>query len=180
MKKFMTRFMFLTALLGVGTALPATAQDAPYTPFMLSFAAPLEVPFRDFNVGGLRLNIIYGECHDFDGLDLGFVGRATGHGNGLQSCAINIVDGDGMGLQANWLVGFVKGEYDGFQVGAVNYAEKAHALQIGVLFNGADFIQGCQIGLINVARTMIGVQIGLVNVIQDNDVPFLPIVNCSF
>ena len=172
---------FLAAAMSVKGAPVAPAQDGgSYTPFMLSFASPLEVPFRDFDVGGLRLSIIYGECRNFDGLDLGLASRATGHGNGLQSCAINIIDGDGVGLQANWLVGFVKGEYDGFQVGLVNYAQKAQALQIGALFNGADYMQGVQIGLINVARTMVGVQIGLVNVIQDNDVPFLPIVNCSF
>jgi len=172
---------FLALFIGVCGASVASAQDGGnYTPFMLSFASPLEVPFRDFDVGGLRLSIIYGECRDFDGLDLGLAGRATGHGNGLQSCAINIIDGDGVGLQANWLVGFVKGEYDGLQVGGVNYAVKAQGLQIGLLFNGADYMQGVQIGLINVARTMIGVQIGLVNVIQGNDAPFLPIVNCAF
>ena len=173
---------FLAAVLGICGASVASAQEGGggYTPFMLSFTSPLEVPFRDFDVGGLRLSIIYGECHDFDGLDLGLASRATGHANGLQSSAINIVDGDGIGLQANWLVGFVKGEYDGFQVGGVNYAQKMQGLQIGLLYNGADYIQGVQIGLINVTRTMIGVQIGLVNVIQSNDAPFLPIVNCAF
>ncbi len=173
--------LFLAASVGVGGVPAASAQgEESYTPFMLSFASPLEVPFRDFDVGGLRVNIIYGECHNFDGLDLGLAGRATGHGNGLQSNAINIIDGDGVGLQGNWLVGFVKGEYDGFQVGGVNYAERMQGLQIGVLYNGADYMQGVQIGLINVSRTMIGVQIGVVNVVQDNDVPFLPIVNCAF
>jgi hypothetical protein len=66
----------------------------------------------------------------------------------------------------------------------VNYAvansqSKAQALQIG-FFNGSDYIKGMQIGVINTTRTMIGLQIGLVNVIQDNDVPFLPIINCYF
>jgi len=157
----------------------ASAQDA-YTPVMLSFASPIEVPFRDSDVGGLRVSVIYGECHDFDGLDLGLANRATGHANGLQSSAINIVDGDGIGLQGNWLVGFVKGEYDGFQVGGVNYAVQMQGLQIGLLYNGAEYMQGVQIGLINFSRTMIGVQIGLVNVVQDNDAPFLPIFNCAF
>lgn len=174
--------LFLLALvLGAGMTSVVSAQsDDPYTPFMLSFTSPLEVPFRDFDVGGLRLNIIYGECNDFDGLDLGLAGRATGHGNGLQANAINIIDGDGVGLQGNWLVGFVKGEYDGLQVGTVNYAKTIQGLQIGALYNGADYMQGVQIGLINMSRTMIGVQIGLVNVIQDNDAPFLPIINCEF
>ncbi len=170
----------LYAFLCVGAVSSASAQDGrSYTPFMLSFVTPLQGPPRDFDVGGLRISGIYGECRDFDGLDLGFVGRATGHGNGLQSCAVNLVDGDGVGLQANWLVGFVKGEYAGFQVGTVNYAAKAQALQIG-FYNGSEYIQGLQIGVINITRQMIGMQIGLVNVVQDNDVPFLPIINCSF
>ncbi|MEI7900277.1 MAG: hypothetical protein WCK89_08485 [bacterium] len=180
MKKPVKRLLFSVALLGVVMAWPAVAQERAYTPFMLSFVTPLQVPFRDFDVGGLRVSAIYGECRDFDGLDLGFVGRATGHANGLQSCAVNIVDGDGLGLQANWIVGFVKGEYKGFQVGGVNYAAKMQGCQIGLLYNGAEHIEGCQIGLINITRTMIGVQIGLINVIQDNDVPFLPIINCYF
>ena len=182
MKKSVKPLVFLAVLVGVGMAWPAAAQeqDRAYTPLMLSFVTPFQVPFRDFDVGGLRISAIYGECHDFDGLDLGFVGRATGHANGLQSCAVNIVDGDGMGLQGNWIVGFVKGEYKGLQIGGVNYAEKMRGGQIGLLYNGADHVEGCQIGLINTTRTMIGVQIGLINVIQDNDVPFLPIINCYF
>ena len=181
MKKSVKHLMFSVVLLSVCMAWPVAAQDQgrAYTPLMLSFVTPMQVPFRDFDVGGLRVSVIYGECHDFDGLDLGFVGHATGHANGLQSCAVNIVDGDGLGLQANWLVGYVKGEYKGFQVGTVNYAEKAQAIQIG-FYNGAQHIEGCQIGVINTTRTMIGVQIGLINVIQDNDVPFLPIINMYF
>ena len=182
-----TQFLtcMFAAVLSAGAAFAAPEQAAgqaqvPYTPFMLSLTSPLEVPFGDFDVGGLRVSILYGECQDFDGLDLGFVGRAKGHANGLQSCAVNVVDGDGMGLQGNWIVGFVKGRYDGFQVGGVNYAKTMQGLQIGLLFNGADYMQGLQIGLINVSRTMIGVQIGLVNVVQENDAPFLPIINASF
>lgn len=178
--KALNAVLIFGALLSTSLMPAASAEEGrSYTPFMLSFVAPLEVPTRDFDVGGLRLSLIYGECRDFDGLDLGFVSRATGRGNGLQSCAVNIVDGDGLGLQANWLVGYVKGTYAGFQVGAVNYAAKAQAFQLG-FYNGAEHIEGLQIGVINTTRTMIGLQIGLINVIQDNDVPFLPVFNCYF
>jgi hypothetical protein len=155
--------------------------DRAYTPFMLSIVTPLQVPPRDFDVGGLRINAIYGECHDFDGLDLSaLVGRATGHANGFQASLLaNVVDGGGFGLQAG-AVNYVKGDYSGLQLGlCANYIEKAKALQIG-FYNGAEHIEGMQIGVINTTRTMIGLQIGLVNVIQDNDVPFLPIINCYF
>jgi len=179
----------MTALLTLGVVATATAQSAStartapaetaYTPFMLSFVTPLQVPPRDFDVGGLRISLVYGECHDFDGLDLAVVGRARGHGNGLQAAGLaNIVDGNGLGLQVA-PVNAVKGEYDGLQIGVANYAAQAQAFQIG-FYNGAQHIEGCQLGVINTTRTMIGIQIGLVNVIQDNDVPFMPIINCYF
>lgn len=164
---------------GTATIQKAETGKHPYSPFMLSLADPMQVPPHDFDIGGLRISILFGQCRNFDGLDLGLAGRATGHANGLQSCAVNVVDGDGMGLQANWLAGYVSGEYAGFQVGTVNYAEKAQALQIG-FYNGAGFIRGCQIGAINIAQEMIGLQIGVVNVIQNKDVPFIPIVNGYF
>ena len=156
----------------------------PYTPFMFSIVTPLQVPTSDFDVGGLRINAIYGECQDFDGLDISTVGRARGHGNGLQAALLaNIVDGEGLGMQVA-PVNYVSGSYAGLQIGVVNYGAanpqtSAQALQIGV-FNGSDFIKGCQIGVINIAREMIGFQIGVINVMQNKDVSFLPIINCYF
>ena len=176
--------IFLSAGLVTHVSAQSVAADHPYTPFMFSFVTPLQVPTSDFDVGGLRINAIYGECQDFDGFDISTVGRAKGHGNGVQAALLaNIVDGDGIGIQVA-PVNFVSGSYRGLQIGAVNYGaanaqSKANALQIGV-FNGSDFIKGCQIGVINIAREMIGIQIGVVNVIQNKDVPFLPIINCYF
>ncbi len=171
------------------TAATASAADVdttvyPYTPFMFSIVTPLQVPSSGFDVGGLRINAIYGACQNFDGFDISTVGHALGHGNGLQVALLaNIVDGDGLGLQVA-PVNYVSGSYDGLQVGAVNYGaakpqSTAQALQIGV-FNGSDFIKGCQIGVINIANEMIGLQIGVVNVIQNKEIPFLPIINCYF
>ena len=180
--------LFLGVVMSAGLARQASAQaaaaDHPYTPFMMSIVTPLQVPTSDFDVGGLRINWIYGECQDFDGFDISTVGRARGHGNGLQTALLaNIVDEEGFGLQVA-PVNYVTGSYAGLQIGAVNYAAaapqaKAQAFQIG-FFNGSDFIKGCQIGVINIAREMIGLQIGVVNVIQNKDVAFLPIINCYF
>ncbi len=171
----------LTALFIIGAATGSRAQNgSDYTPFMLSLATPLQVPPRTFDVGGLRINLIYGECRDFDGLDISTVGRATGYANGLQAALVaNVVDGSGVGLQIA-PVNYVGDEYVGLPIGVANYAKTVGGLQIGALFNKADYVEGVQIGLINVTRQMIGVQIGLINVIQDNDVKFLPIFNCSF
>jgi len=150
-----------------------------YTPFMLSFVSPLQVPPRDFDVGGLRLSIIYGECVNFDGIDIGLVGRAVGHGNGLFLNGLaTIIDGDSIGLQFG-LVNYVSGNFGGLQAGLINYSTAGQAFQFG-FYNGADHIEGFQCGVINMTRTMIGLQIGLINVIQNNDVPFMPIINCYF
>lgn len=184
MKKSLKYLLSCVALLSIGMAWPAAAQDTAaqdraYTPFMLSFVTPFQMPSRGFDVGGMRINLLYGECHDFDGLDISWVGRATGHGKGIQLAALaNTVDGGGFGMQIA-PVNYVKGQYVGLQIGVLNYAEKAKALQIG-FYNGAEHIDGCQIGVINNTHTMMGVQIGLVNLIRDNDMPFIPIVNCYF
>ena len=39
---------------------------------------------------------------------------------------------------------------------------------------------GLQIGVVNIARTIVGLQIGLVNVIREARVPVLPILNWEF
>lgn len=155
-------------------------QGSAYTPFQLSLVAPVQVPpSNDFDVGGLRLSLIYGECVNFDGLDIGFAARSQGHSNGWQINAISVVDGDGIGLQSGLLVNYVKGSYQGLQIACANYAEYGDIFQIGV-YNGGGEVEGCQLGVINFAREMSGVQIGLVNVIQNKDIPFLPIINAYF
>lgn len=67
----------------------------------------------------------------------------------------------------------------GLQVGVFNWVEDFDGWQIGVV-NTTDVFRGWQLGVINVTRKMYGVQIGVVNVIQDNDMPFFPIVNWYF
>ncbi len=146
---------------------------------MLSFVTPLQAPTRDWDVLGLRISLVYGECQNFKGLDVGTVGQTTGNSMGIQlALAANIVGRDGLGFQAA-PVNSVKGDFRGLQLGAANYAEQGRALQIGV-FNGSRDLRGLQVGLINVTDTLMGVQIGLVNVIRDNDVPFLPFLNAYF
>lgn len=169
----------LAALLGLGAGSAARAQEPPTTPFMLSFVTPLQAPSRDWNVLGLRVSLVYGECQNFRGLDLGTVGHAKGDSQGIQlALAANIVGKQALGFQAA-PANYVKGDFRGLQFGVANYAENGHALQIGI-FNGARDLRGLQVGLINVTDTMMGVQLGLVNVIRDNDVPFLPILNAYF
>jgi hypothetical protein len=67
----------------------------------------------------------------------------------------------------------------GLQAGGWNWVENCDGVQIGFI-NTADCVRGLQIGGINITRRMYGVQIGFVNVIEDNDIPFIPIINWYF
>ncbi|MCL1856767.1 MAG: hypothetical protein FWF84_03880 [Kiritimatiellaeota bacterium] len=68
----------------------------------------------------------------------------------------------------------------GWQIGVINMCDTVQGWQVGVLFNSARLMKGWQLGLINHAEQAVGVQLGLVNIIEDNDIPFLPIFNMSF
>lgn len=168
----------------VGSVTPVQ-QGEGNTPFMFSLATPLQVPPDTWDVNGLRLNILYGECQNFAGLDIsGLVGRTRGRADGiLLSLVANIVNGDGTSL-AIAPVNYMEGSYAGLQIGVANIASfrpncEAEAWQIGV-FNSANYIRGFQLGVINHAHDMIGIQLGLINVIESKDVSFLPIINGYF
>jgi len=166
-------------LAGLAQPPPAPSQERSQTPVLLSFVTPLQAPPRSWDVTGLRANLVYGESHDFVGLDIGAAGRSTGDSKGVHIALLaTVTEGDAIGLQVG-AANHVKGAFKGLQVGVSSYAASARGVQIG-LFNGAGHIAGMQLGLINVTRTMLGFQIGVVNVVRDNDFPFLPLINGYF
>ena len=181
--------------------LSATVQDgAGFSPFQLSLVTPVQLPPQDWDVGGLAINLLYGTSHNFRGLAIaGLANRTTGRTDGLLIAPVaNIVDGDSTSLQIS-LVNFTEFTFTGLQIGAVNVAAfeinaGAEALQIGVLYNFADslngaqiglinhagYVKGLQLGLMNFAGDMVGVQIGVINIIDSKDFPFVPILNARF
>jgi len=140
-----------------------SAEDIPMTPVMISLLTPAQAPSPDWDVKGLRIDLLYGRCQNLYGLDLGLVNHAVQKEIGL----------------AAGLVNYDEDQFTGLQIGGVNIGGRTAALQVGV-YNHADDMSGLQIGLINHTRLMRGLQIGLINVIENNDVPFLPIVNFFF
>ena len=122
---------------------------------------------------------------------------------GIQTAGFaNVAGGEtpSYGLQAAGLVNRA-GDFYGAQVGCLNAADYVAGLQVGVanmgfdrsgpkagdvhgvqvgVVNACNSGAGLQVGLWNNARTFAGVQIGLVNVIEDHDLPFMPIVNAGF
>jgi len=160
--------LVLASVLSLGITNGVMAQEnnsAGYTPFMLSIVDPLQLPPSDFDVGGLKISLLYGKCADFLGLDIGIVSHATGDAEGLHVVGLaNIIEGDSIGLHVSG-ANYVQGEFSG--------------LQIGIL-NNCSHVDGLQIGVINITDTAYGLQIGLINVIKDNDMPFFPIINGYF
>lgn len=151
---------------------------AGWTPFMFGLFTPAQIPARDYDVVGLRVNLLVGSCCNLDGFDIGVLGLVDNHAKGWQLNVVSATSGDGVGLQTggvNWL----DGRFNGVQFGIANWTGHGSCCQLGVL-NTARRMVGAQIGLVNVADGLQGMQFGLVNVIQKSDVTFLPFVNWYF
>jgi len=157
--------LMLAVLVIVFAAAPVSAQ-AETKPVQLSLFTPVQIFPEDYTISGIRLNLIYGRNATVTGLDLGLVNHTTaGISKGVQWGLVGVVDADFMGWQNN-TVNAVKGNFEGFQWGFVNYAHYAN---------------GFQLGFVNYAGSMKGLQIGLVNIIdQGGAFPVFPIVNWSF
>ena len=149
-----------------------------FAPAMLSFFSPFQIPGPDYDVGGLRINIFYGSCCNFDGLDVGLVGVTKNHANGWLFNLVSVAYGDGLGLHTGG-VNYMSGDFKGLQFGVANWIDSGDAFQVGV-YNGAYDVQGLQIGVINTANKMQGLQIGVVNIISNSDLSFFPVINGWF
>lgn len=86
--------------------------------------------------------------------------------------SLNIVTPVGLPWGFDW-------DVNGLQIGLWNDVPNFDGWQIG-LVNVTENFRGWQLGVVNCTHKMYGVQVGVVNVIQDNDVPFMPIINWYF
>ena len=143
---------------------PLMAQEK--RPVQVSLFTPIQIFPEGDAISGLRLNFLYGRSSVVTGLDLGLVNHTTsGVSKGWQWGLVGLVETDFVGFQDNG-VNIVKGSFEGFQWGVVNYAHSAN---------------GFQLGLVNYAVNLKGLQVGLVNIIkQGGQFPVFPIVNWSF
>ena len=135
-------------------------------PVMLSLLNPVQWPSSQSDVGGFRLSLLYGECDDFAGLDIGLVGRATGDFRGLAIGGANIVSDRIVGLQVG-LVNWNSNEDEssarrsiGVQYGFLNYADSFLGLQDGWINVSSGNVSGLQYGFLNCACDVTGAQCG--------------------
>ena len=174
-----------TAVIG-GTA--AAVQAPPvaaqyFTPFDLSFAAPLQMAPENWDVEGIRINLLYGCNHNVGILDVGLINETTDWQYGLQiGGLLNTVQGGMAGIQIAGLVNASVGQMSqGVQIGCFNMAGTMSGLQIGVFNHTFGSMIGWQIGAFNISdQPLHGTQIGLLNLNESGTVPFMPIINCGF
>lgn len=160
-KNASTAFLALSILILIVS--PVAAQEKP---IQLALFAPIQIVPEETPVKGVRLSLIYGRNTKVTGLDWGLISHTTsGLSKGAQFGLVGLADADFLGFQ-NSVVNITKGNFEGFQWGAVNYANHA---------------SGFQLGFVNYAVTMEGLQIGLVNIIKKGgQFPVFPFINWSF
>lgn len=188
-----------------------------WTPFQLTFYVPLQLFPTNWDVHGIRANLIMGGNKNVYGLDMGGIIQVTdGTGAGIQIAHMLSLTSTFSGLQLGF-VNIVEKKLTGMQIGFSNEAENMSGIQIsvmgngfifqptgedikgiqlsgfanvvansvkgvqiGILYNEAEEVNGIQIGLVNYARRMTGVQIGIVNIIKASRWPFVPLINLYF
>ncbi|MBB4036916.1 hypothetical protein GGR21_002830 [Dysgonomonas hofstadii] len=110
---------------------------------------------------GITIAGLYNRVEDSRGLQIAFFNKST-YMTGVQIGGFNHVDIEGSGLQ----IGF-----GNFSMDHSSHKVKFNGMQIAVLGNEADTLNGIQIGLYNSARHLRGLQIGLLNISNNNKFP---------
>jgi hypothetical protein len=148
--------------------------------FQLALIAPIQFRDESLSIRLLRLNLIYGRNVSVQGLDIGLINHCTGGTSlGLQYGLVGYIEGNFVGWQTN-AIDVVKGRFTGLQTGIFNQMGNGEAVQWGFV-NVASDVRGFQLGIINYTQRMYGLQIGILNVIrQKESLPVLPVINWSF
>jgi hypothetical protein len=179
MKRFFGAFALALGMVCLFGAETSLAQQEG-KPFQLALFNPLQIRDEHASITALRLNLIYGKNVSVSGLDVGIANHCTGGLSlGLQYGLVGFIEGDFMGWQDN-AISIVKGGFTGFQSGFFNHCGKGEGFQMGFV-NRATDMRGFQLALVNYTETMYGLQIGLVNIIRRKEtLPVFIIANWSF
>lgn len=181
------------------TTIPGVSELPPcggIAPLAISIVPPAQLPPLDWDVYGVRINVFVGHHRNVAFVDAGILGNIVdGNMTGIElagiynrigssdgaiqaACIMNYVKHDFCGVELG-LANRVGGDMQGLQAGAVNLTGDGAGIQLGII-NSAERFSGLQVGLVNYAYQLEGVQIGAFNVIEDSNIPFLPLINAAF
>lgn len=166
MKKLMTMVAVAFAVAAGTTGAKAEeARTWEWSPLGIGIAAPIQLPYVESDVYGLRLGGFFGRNADVVGLDVSLAGMESGTMIGLALAGFNWAGADAYGVQVGVVanvvrdnahglqIGLVNADFGeantGFEVGAFNYALAYRGLQFGVLTWNATVSAGFQAGVAN-------------------------------
>ena len=167
MKKSMIAAMIGLAI-GTGFTNAARAEEQRswnWSPLGIGIAAPIQLPFMETDVHGLRIGGLFGCNQDVCGLDAGLCEVSSGSFAGVGAAAFNWVGKNAYGLQVGALANVVALDAYGLEAGLVNVVHGGFTgLQLGLVNYDANFAGG-RFGLVNWSKTTsAGFDIGLVSV----------------
>ena len=198
MKKLMSVvFLALTAFAAVAEE-GRVERSWKWSPLGVGIAAPIQLPFTDTDIYGLRFGGLLGVNRNVYGIDAGLVEVSGGEFCGIQLGGLlnyNVtLEGVQLGGLLNWqtsnfagvqiggLANIVKEDGVGFSVGGLNLMNRFVGVELGGV-NLAEECVGLQLGIFNGANKLSGVQIGLLNLVCTDplfNIPVMPVVNASF
>lgn len=184
---------------------PGASALAAYSPLAVSVVTPIQFPFSDYNISGIRLSALWGTNRSMYGLDFGGVGNITnqrfvgsalsGFFNytkgptriiGFQLAGLtnyNLEKTNVYGVQASLAANYNKAASNiyGVQFALANFTTHTdvYGVQVG-LYNRANEVRGLQVGVVNVANNLHGLQIGLLNFHYTGMFYVAPIVNFGY
>ena len=161
-----TMMMAVALAISLGVSAQAEERSWVWSPVGIGIAAPIQLPYVDSDVYGLRLGGLFGYNHDVWGLDVGVAEVCSGGFRGLQVAGLSWVERDNVyGMQASALANVVNASTIALQVapvnvvwedalgaqfGLVNFTTEFRGLQCGGIINWNDLASyGLQVGLVN-------------------------------
>ena len=181
MKKMLSALALAAAVSSASAKDLYSSEEHPVTVAALALAAPIQLPPSNWDVRGVRFDLVYGDSHSVYGIDLGLVGHVgdafsgiqlggmvdwvEGDVYGLQLAGIaNVAGGAHKGVQLASAVNVCRGEFYGVQFGGVNHNGTFYGWQTGVFNYDKGISWGLQLGLANSSiNEWHGWSLGLVN-----------------
>ncbi len=176
---------------------PKDPDEIPASIIGVGFASPLQLPSPDWQIDGVRLDLIYGYNHGVNGLDLGLVGASASNSAGAQLNVLASVDnldftgaqlsgfgnavlGTATGAQLACLLNYNRAAFVGAQLACVNANGASTGLSLGLVNVTFGLSYGCQFGFYNCNRNEFhGWAIGAINYSERHDGLQLGVVNVA-
>lgn len=150
MKKLIMTMSIALAVAGICSNAKADDRAWSWSPLGVGIAAPVQLPFMNSDIYGIRLGGLFGANADVYGLDCGLFEKTDGMLAGIQGAAFTWTRGRVYGIQLGALANCVFEDEVALQAGLVN-------ADFGETSGGAVF------GLVNYAISYYGLQVGGLN-----------------